>query len=296
MVPDMALEDFTLILSELRNKLFYLIAFFGASVLVSFSLMGNLISKIQKDMFWHLQIPASIDVSEKLVGVSRNLTAMSEELAKGNEAIAQNLTELSGELVNISMNLDTFKPNIVYLAPMEVLMLKFKMAIIFGLLLTSPMILYYAIQGIRKRFGISVPLSKSIVAYTVVSAIGLFLLGASYAYYYMLPFFLGFLYQDAINMGVSATFSVYAFIYFVISTTVIIGMTFELPIILTLLVHLGLTDRKKLVHYRRHAYIVLLIIAAVITPDPTFFSQIMVTIPFIVLYEVSLLLMKVTGK
>ena len=292
----MALEDFTQVLSELRKKLFYLIAFFGASVLVSFSLMGRLILKIQSDMFWHLNIPPNTEASGQLVEISRNLTAMSGELAKSNEVIAQNLTALSSEIVNISMNLDTFKPNIVYLAPMEVLMLKFKMALIFGVLLTSPMILYYAVKVIRKRFGITMPVSRSISIYTGIAAAGLFLLGSAYAYYYMLPFFLGFLYQDAVDMGVNATFSVYSFIYFVISTTVIIGIAFELPIILILLVHLGLTDRKKLVHYRRHAYIVLLIVAAVITPDPTFFSQIMVTIPFIVLYEVSLLLMKVTGK
>lgn len=292
----MALEDFTLVLSELRKKLFYIIAFFGASVVLSFSYMGSLILKIQSDMFWHLNIPVNIDVSGKLVDISRSLTAMSGELAKGNQAIAHNLTLISGELVNISMNLNTFKPNIVYLAPMEVVMLKFKMSVVFGLLVTSPLILYYAVKAIRKRFGISVPFSRSLVVYTAVSAIGLFLLGAAYAYNYMLPFFLGFLYQDAIDMGVNATFSVYSFIYFVISTTLIIGLTFELPIILTLLVHLRLTDRKKLVYYRRHAYIVLLIIAAVITPDPTFVSQIMVTVPFIVLYEVSLLLMKFTGK
>ncbi|MFU8766973.1 MAG: twin-arginine translocase subunit TatC [Candidatus Methanoperedens sp.] len=291
----MALEDFTLVLSELRKRLFYLIAFFGASVVVSFSLMGNLILKIQSDMFWHLQIPGNTDISGRLVDISSNLTAMSGELAKDNEAIAQNLTLISGELVNISMNLGMFKPNIVYLAPMEVLMLKFKMAVIFGLLITSPMILYYAVAGIRKRFDIHVPLSRSLLIYTAAAAAGLFLLGASYAYYYMLPFLLGFLYQDAINMGVSATFSVYSFVYFVMSTTLIIGLTFELPIILTLLVRLGLTDRKKLVYYRRHAYIVLLIIAAVITPDPTFISQVMVAVPFIVLYEISLLLMKISG-
>ncbi|MBE0520870.1 MAG: twin-arginine translocase subunit TatC [Candidatus Methanoperedenaceae archaeon] len=291
----MALEDFTLVLSELRKRLFYLIAFFGASVVVSFSLMGNLILKIQSDMFWHLQIPGNTDISGRLVDISSNLTAMSGELAKDNEAIAQNLTLISGELVNISMNLGMFKPNIVYLAPMEVLMLKFKMAVIFGLLITSPMILYYAVAGIRKRFDIHVPLSRSLLIYTAAAAAGLFLLGASYAYYYMLPFLLGFLYQDAINMGVSATFSVYSFVYFVMSTTLIIGLTFELPIILTLLVRLGLTDREKLVYYRRHAYIVLLIIAAVITPDPTFISQVMVAVPFIVLYEISLLLMKISG-
>jgi len=77
---------------------------------------------------------------------------------------------------------------------------------------------------------------------------------------------------------------------------VIIGTAFELPVILTLLVNLGVTSRKTLAYYRRHAYIMLLIVAAWITPGPDIFSQIMVTVPFVVLYEASLLLMRFTGK
>lgn len=79
-------------------------------------------------------------------------------------------------------------------------------------------------------------------------------------------------------------------------TTVVIGASFELPVILTLLVRLGITSKETLAHYRRHAYILLLIIAAWVTPDPTMFSQIMVTVPFVVLYEASLLVIRVTGR
>ncbi|MDO9098932.1 MAG: twin-arginine translocase subunit TatC, partial [Candidatus Methanoperedens sp.] len=64
----------------------------------------------------------------------------------------------------------------------------------------------------------------------------------------------------------------------------------------TLLVHIGVTSRQALARYRKHAYILLLVIAALVTPDPTMFSQIMVTVPFVALYEASLLVMRVTGK
>ena len=79
-------------------------------------------------------------------------------------------------------------------------------------------------------------------------------------------------------------------------TTVIIGFAFELPLILNLLVRFGITSRQTLSYYRRHAYVLLLIIAAWITPGPDLFSQIMVTVPFVVLYEVSLIVMRLTGR
>ena len=97
-------------------------------------------------------------------------------------------------------------------------------------------------------------------------------------------------------MGVYATFSVYEFINFIVMTTAIFGISFELPLLLTLMTRLGITSRQTFAHYRRHAYVILLIIAAVITPDPTMFTQIMLMVPFVILYEISLLVMRVTGK
>jgi sec-independent protein translocase protein TatC len=181
---------------------------------------------------------------------------------------------------------------------MEVLMLEFKMSLVFGALIVSPLILFYAYRGLRRKLS-SLPFiyeKKSLIVLTILSSFVLFFIGAGYSYYYMLPFFLDFIYQDAYNLGINANFSVYEFISFVVMTTVILGAAFELPVILTFLVHLGVTSRKTLANYRRHAYILLLIIAAWITPDPTMAMQIMVTLPFIVLYEASLVVMRLTGK
>lgn len=290
----MALEEFSALISGLRKKLFYIAAVFGVGALVSFSFMGEVIKKIEYDMFFRLNLPDKPDAAGQLMDISRNLTSLSNDV--NNSIIAQNLTKLSGELLNISQTLNLYRPNIVYLTPMEVLMLEFKMSLIFGLLLASPFIFYYAYKGVKDRLRKIIPVNKSLIISTIAVSTALFLIGAGYAYFYMLPFFLSYLYQDAMSLGVNANFSVYEFIFFVVMTTVIIGAAFELPVILALLVHLGVTSRQTLDHYRRHAYVILLIIAAWVTPDPTMFSQIMVTVPFVVLYEVSLLVIRVTGK
>ncbi len=290
----MALEELSSLISELRKKLFYIAAVFGAGAIISFSFMGEVIKKIEYDMFFRLNLPGKPDAGGQLLDVSRNLTLLLNEV--NNSIIAQNLTKLSVELINISQNLNLYKPNIIYLTPMEVLMLEFKMSLIFGLLLASPLILYYAYKGAKGRLGKIIPVSKSLIVSTIAASTVLFLIGAGYAYFYMLPFFLSYIYQDAMSLGINANFSVYEFIYFIVMTTVIIGVAFELPVILTLLVHLGVTSRQTLARYRKHAYILLLIIAAWVTPDPTMFSQIMMTVPFVVLYEASILLVRFTGK
>ncbi len=289
----MALEELSTIVSSLRRKLFYIAAVFGAGALVSFSFMGEVIKKIEYDMFFHLKLPDKPDAAGQLMDISRNISFISNEV---NSTIAQNLTRLSGEILNISRNLNLYKPNIVYLSPLEVLMLEFKMSLIFGALLASPVIAYYAYRGAKGRLQGIISGNKSLILSIIAAAILLFLVGAGYAYFYMLPLFLSYLYQDAASLGVNANFSVYEFIYFIVMTTLIIGAAFELPLILNLLVRFGITSRQTLSYYRRHAYILLLIVAAWITPGPDIFSQIIVAVPFVVLYEASLLLLRFTGK
>jgi len=290
----MPLEEFYALISGLRKKLFYIVFAFGAGAVVSFSFMGEIIKKIEYDMFFRLNLTDKPDVTGQLVDISRNISSISSQV--NNSIIAQNLTKLSVDLVNISRNLNLYKPNIVYLTPMEVLMLEFKMSLIFGALLASPLVLYYGYRGIKGRLPGIIQVNKSLIFSIIAAAILLFLIGAGYAYFYMLPLFLSYLYQDAMSLGINANFSIYEFIYFIVMTTVIIGFAFELPLILNLLVRFGITKRQTLAYYRRHAYILLLVVAAWITPGPDVFSQVMVTVPFVVLYEVSLLVMRLSGK
>ena len=290
----MVIEDFSWMLSALRRKLFYIVTVFGAGAILSFPFMGSLIKKIEYDMFWRMNLPVKSNAAAQLVDISNNITLISATV--NNSEAAQNLTRYSAELLNISQNLNQYNPSLVFLTPLEVLMLEFKMSIIFGVILVLPLILYYAYGGVKGRLKKIVNVNRSLLILTVLAAVVLFLLGASYAYFYMLPFFLNFIYQDALSIGVNATFSIYEFINFIVIVTVTLGLAFELPLLMTLLVRFGVTSRQTLAHYRKHAYIILLIIAAWITPDPTMFSQIMVMLPFAVLYEASLLVMRMSGK
>jgi sec-independent protein translocase protein TatC len=292
----MPLEDFSWMLSEIRRKLFYIAAIFGAGALLSFPYMGSVIKRIEYDMFYRLNLPGNTDVPRQLADISGNLSLISGELAANNSIIAQNLTKISGDILNISQSVNFYKPVIIYLTPLEVLMLEFKMSLIFGVVLVSPLILYYAYRGVKGRLTDMISFRKSMVFSVILAAIVLFLLGAGYSYFFMLPLFLGFIYQDAMSLGVNATFSVSEFINFVVMVTVILGFAFELPLVMTVLVRSGITSRQTLAHYRKHAYIILLILAAWVTPDPTMFSQVMVMLPFIILYEVSLILLRLTGR
>jgi sec-independent protein translocase protein TatC len=293
----MAFEEIFSVFSELKKKLFYIVVVFGAGAIISFSYMGDVINKIKNDMFRD-NLPDRPDASIQLLDISNILNSISNQLAQNNSILAQNLSNASGELINLSHNLNLYKPNIIFLTPMEVLMLEFKMSLIFGVLIVSPLLLFYSYRGVKGKLS-SIPFiheNKSLIFVTILASVVLFLIGSGYSYYYMLPFFLKFIYQDAYNLGINANFSVYEFISFIVMTTVILGAAFELPVILTFLVHLGVTSRKTLANYRKHAYIVLLIIAAWVTPDPTMFMQIMVALPFIALYEASLIVMRLTGK
>ncbi|MCE8425117.1 MAG: twin-arginine translocase subunit TatC [Candidatus Methanoperedens sp.] len=291
----MTFEDISRIFFELKKKLIYMIVIFGAASIISFPYMGEIIKKIEYDMFYKLNLPGNTDISVQLAGISGNISLISRELPD-NPVIASNLSKISQELFNISHNLKVQNPSMVYLTPMEVLMLEFKMSLIIGVIITSPLIFYYGYRGLKGKLPNIVVANKYSIILVLLSAVGLFLLGATYSYFYMLPFFLSYIYQDALSLGINATFSIYEFIYFIVLTTVILGFSFELPLILTLLVRSGITSRRSLSYYRKHAYIIMLIIAAWVTPDPTMFSQVMMMLPFVVLYEVSLLLMRITGK
>jgi len=186
--------------------------------------------------------------------------------------------------------------SIVYLTPLEVIMLKLKMAMICGALLAILAVIYFVYRSIRRsargRGGMVVGRS-SIVAAVIFAAI-LFVSGVLYAYF-LIPLFLSYLYQSAASTGAVAAYSISEFISFVIMIAIVFGISFELPLVMTILVRSGLVRYRSLIEYRRHAYIGLLIAAALFTP-PDVLSQIIVALPLAILYEISIFVVRFTGR
>jgi len=185
---------------------------------------------------------------------------------------------------------------LVYVSPLEVMMLQLKLSVIMGLLITLPIIAYYIYRAISKRFSVRIPIVIGRGQFVFLSAASLimFVLGASYAYFLMLPLFLKYLYLSAAGSGVTATYSIFKFISFAASGTAIFGLVFELPIVLTFLTRNGYVKYSTLVTYRKHIYIVFLVMGAVITP-PDVISQVMVAVPMIIFFEISMVVVRVLG-
>jgi sec-independent protein translocase protein TatC len=116
---------------------------------------------------------------------------------------------------------------------------------------------------------------------------GLFLVGILFGYYLIVPFSLDWLGSYSISDKVVNQINILSYISSVTSIVIAGGIAFELPIVIFFLSKVGLLTPKFLKKYRRHSYVVILIIGAIITP-PDILSQLIVSIPMIFLYEVSI--------
>jgi sec-independent protein translocase protein TatC len=116
---------------------------------------------------------------------------------------------------------------------------------------------------------------------------GLFLVGVLFGYYLIVPFSLDWLGSYKISESVVNQINILSYISSVVSIVIAGGIAFELPVVIYFLSKVGLLTPKFLRKFRRHSYVVILIIGAIITP-PDILSQMIVSIPMIILYEVSI--------
>ena len=115
-----------------------------------------------------------------------------------------------------------------------------------------------------------------------------------FGFYYISPAILQVLLQ--LGDGLFETqLTAQSYLTFLLHTTVPIAVLFELPVIVAFLTSIGILTPAFLIHYRRYAYFILLVLAVVLTPAD-FISDLAMTVPLILLYEVSVLLSKIIYK
>lgn len=116
----------------------------------------------------------------------------------------------------------------------------------------------------------------------------LFLLGVMFGYYVITPVSLNFLAGYTVSTSINNLFSIDSYISSVATLTLATGLVFELPILVYILANLGILTRKFMRESRRYAIIVILIVAAVVTPTPDMLTMTVVAIPLYLLYELSI--------
>jgi sec-independent protein translocase protein TatC len=180
----------------------------------------------------------------------------------------------------------TYGYEYVYISPQELLMQYFSVALLLGVIVTLPVILYHIwafIQpGLRKN-------ENSLFLAALFFGLICFCLGIIFAYKVMLPFMLRFLINVSIGSDITASISVQNYITFLLTIFMIFGVVFELPVVSVLLTQMGLLKVSWMKKGTRVVIIIIFLVSAFITP-PDIVSQVMVAIPMIGLYELSIVI------
>lgn len=123
----------------------------------------------------------------------------------------------------------------------------------------------------------------------------LFFLGVLFGYYVVTPLSINFLGKYQVSELVLNEFDLSSYISLVRASVIATGLIFELPILIYFLTKVGVVTPQFLKTYRKYALVIVLIISAVITP-PDIVSQIIVAVPVLILYEVSIIISKIIYK
>lgn len=198
---------------------------------------------------------------------------------------SENLTEWLG---------DKLLPNdatLVYLSPAEFLILKMRIAAYAALSVSFILLMIDCWTTMRKRTDLP-EIGYSKIIGTLLISLTLFSTGIMYSLELMLPLVLDFLQTDAADAGLETTYRLTSFYHFVFLLTFALGVSFQLPLIIMLLLRLELATTEQLSEFRSHLIVTFFVLAALITP-PDVISQFLLAVPLIVLYELSLILGKI---
>ncbi|HPR60736.1 MAG TPA: twin-arginine translocase subunit TatC, partial [Prolixibacteraceae bacterium] len=190
------------------------------------------------------------------------------------------------QLFNINSEaiaINTHQLNIVNIDMAGQFISHIKVSVVAGLIVASPYIFWEIWRFIKPALHkTETQYARGAVFYTSF----LFIVGVLFGYYLITPLSIHFLSSYNVSAEIANTIKLNSYIGTVTSVTFASGVIFELPIAVYFLSKVGLLTPQFMRKYRKHAYVLLLILSAIITP-PDVFSQILVCIPLIILYEIS---------
>ncbi|RLQ91176.1 twin-arginine translocase subunit TatC [Falsibacillus albus] len=159
-----------------------------------------------------------------------------------------------------------------------------QMIFFLAIILTSPVILFqlwaFISPGLYERE------RKVTLSYIPVSVL-LFLAGLSFSYFILFPYVIKFMMNLSGHLEIHQVIGINEYFQFLFQITIPFGFLFQLPVVTLFLTRLGIVTPMFLASIRKYAYFVLLVIAAFITP-PDLASHMMVTVPLLILYEISI--------
>lgn len=180
---------------------------------------------------------------------------------------------------------------LIVLGPSDIVWIYFMLATIIAIAGTIPVLATQIWIFVKPALR---PLERKISLSYIPALFVLFIVGLAFGYFVIFPTVLNFLVELSGDMLVT-NFTAERYFQFILHMTIPFGVLFELPVVVMFLTSLGVINPYVLVKIRKYAYFVLIIISVVISP-PDFMSDIIVTIPLLLLYEISINLSKVVYR
>jgi sec-independent protein translocase protein TatC len=179
---------------------------------------------------------------------------------------------------------------LVFLSPVEGFWMNMKIALVAAFLFALPIIFQQLWSFVSP--GLHMKEKKYVLPFVITATI-LFLIGAAFCFFVVLPFAMGFLLTYKIGDYMVPMLSVGMYVDFCLKFVLAFGTVFELPIIILFFTRMGFVTPKTLAKHRKYAILMAFIVAAILTPTPDVFNQTLMAIPMIVLYEVGILVSRI---
>ncbi len=197
------------------------------------------------------------------------------------------LAELAGSAVA------DFKIDLVNISLAQQFIIHMKTALYAGLLCASPYIIYAILSFISPAFYTH----ERRYVYTLVGcAYVMFVVGVLLCYFLIYPLTFRFLGTYQVSAEVVNMISLDSYMSTFTSMSLMLGVVFEMPVLCWLFAKLGMLKAEFMSNYRKHAIVVILVLAAIITPTSDIFTLALVSVPMWLLYELSIKVVSVTQK
>lgn len=178
---------------------------------------------------------------------------------------------------------DLLPPNIqlITINPLSAFTSQISLSLLLGFLFTAPLLIYKIITYLRPAL---LPREKKAVLWSLVFFTFLFLSGCAFSYFILIPATFKILYPFAIAMDALPFFSIDAFIRYVFGLMIGVGLMFLLPLFMILLSFIGIIKAGFWIKKWRFTLMFFLILSAIITPDGSGITMVMLFLPLIALY------------
>lgn len=191
-----------------------------------------------------------------------------------------------GDIADFNLNLINTQLTSQFSVHMQV-------SIIIGIICVSPYILYSIFAFVSPALYEN---ERKYARLLVVAGYIMFMIGVALCYFLIFPLTIRFLGNYQVSDDVANIITLSSYIDTLTMLTLMLGIVFELPILCMLLGKMGILTAEFMKKYRRHAIVIILIVAAIITPTTDVMTLMLVTLPIYLLYEISIFAVKMINK